>query len=243
MRMTNCGRGVGMAFVGLLLLAALASAAESDGEQADVSLRWLSTSEVVSILDEIPELVPGYVAGAKDRASLAYLLPLSEVTSPQLEEALPGGRFYKGLDVGISPSIPYLMAIANGKRYLMPGRFNLLLLDNGLEVNDENILEMARAFIILAVGTQSAADAATGGSEKAELLSFPQITFHDATRKDLETGRPTDAAALNVRVGAQAEEWHFSVLRNQFDMVSRGGDKGLIKNYLPAMVESRPDRR
>jgi hypothetical protein len=235
---------VSMVLVGLFVVCAVASeATPSEGESVTVSLRRLSTGEVVSIFDEISEMVPGGPTNTKDRAGLASLVPLSEVTAAPLEDALPGVRFYKGLDFGITPSIPYLMAIAEGKRYLMPGRFNLLLLDNGLEVNDKNILEMARAFVMLTVGTQSAADAATGGSEKAELLSFPQISFLDATRKDLATGRPTDAATLKVEIGAQTEEWYFSVLRNQFDFVSRGGEKGLIKNYLPVMVESLPDRR
>jgi hypothetical protein len=128
MRLNHHSCGVSMALVGLLAVCAVASeGTPSEGESVAVSLRRLSTSEVVSILDEIPDMVPGYDANAKDRASLAHLLPLSQVTAAQLEEALPEARFYKGLDVGIAPSIPYLMAIAGGKRYGEPGTVTLFL--------------------------------------------------------------------------------------------------------------------
>jgi len=233
-----------MALVGLLAVCAVASeGTPSEGESVAVSLRRLSASEVMDILNKFPEMVPGYLAHVKDRASLASRLPLSEATSAPLEAVLPGVRFYKGMDGSTLPPIPYLMAIAGAKRYLMPGGFNRLLFDNGLEVNDKNVLEMARAFVILAVGTQHVADPESGGYEETELLSFPQIAFLEATRKDLATGRPTDAATLKVKIGTQTEEWHFSVLRNQFDGVFRGNDKGFIRDYLPAMVDSLPGRR
>jgi len=231
-----------MALVGLLAVCAVASEeTQSEGEQVIVSLRELSTSEVVSILNEFPQMVPFYAdPKTESMEHIALTVPLSELTAAPLVDALPGIRFYKGLDTGTKPAIPFLIAIAEGKRYGMPNGFNPLLLDNDLEVNPGNVLEMARAFVVLAVGAQHALDYEGGGNE---LLSFPQIAFVDATEEDSATVRPTDAAVLKVKTGAQTEEWHFSVARNQFDIVSRRGDKGPIKNYFPVMVESLPGRR
>ena len=244
MRLNHLSCGVRMALVGLLAVCAVASeGTPSEGEPVTVSLRRLSTTEVVSILDKFPEIVPGHLAWVKDRAGLASRLPLSEATSAPLEAALPGVRFYKGMDGSTLPPIPYLMAIAGAKRYLMPGGFNRLLFDNGLEVNDKNVLEMARAFVILAVGVTRTAGPETGGYVEAELLSFPQIAFLDATSKELTTGRPTDAA-LKAKIGAQVEVWRFSasIRPGQFDFVSWRAANGDYMHYLPAIVESLPKR-
>jgi acid stress-induced BolA-like protein IbaG/YrbA len=63
----------------------------------------------------------------------------------------------------------------------------------------------------------------------------------DATRTKMEAWT-TDAAQLRVKIDAQTQEWHFNVLRNQFDGVSRVNEKGLIRDYLLAVVESLPNR-
>ena len=226
---------VGVALVGLLVFAAISVAAGSGrkpAEGVDVSVRRLSTSEMMDILQKFPEMVPSYLGDQRNDTGLLKLLyPFKEVTSAPVERVFPGVRFYQGLDRSRScgAEYPYMLAIAGDKRYGMTNGFNRLLLDNGLEVTDKNIVELAKAFVITAIGS--------------EHYSYPEVTFLDAARTKLDAERTTtDAARLRVKIGAQAEEWHFSVLWNQFDGVSSSNDKGLIKDYLPTMVESLPGR-
>jgi hypothetical protein len=232
-----------MVLVGLLAAFAVAlEATPSEGEQVNVTLRRLSTSEVVSILDKFPEIVPGHLAWVKDRAGLAGLLPLTEVSAAPLEDALPGVRFYKGMDRNTLPPFPYLMAIAGSERYSMPSGFNWMLVDNGLEVNDKNMFEMARAFVILAAGTQHMTDPEAGGYGKAELSSFPQIAFLNATRIAEVRGGISYDAKLKVKIGERTEEWYFDKYFNEFRVVSRGNEQGLILQYDPVFADPPPQR-
>ena len=229
-------KNVGVALIGLLVVAAISMAVASGRkpqkeQQATVSLRRISASEVMDILRKFPEMVSGRIASVmNDTGRVKRLFPFSEVTSASLGRVFPGVRFYKGLDFGRLPENPYLIAIAGDKRYMMTGGFNRLLIDNGQKVTDENLVEMAKAFVVLAVG--------------GEGHSYPEITFLDATStKQVINGR-SYSAKLRVKIGEQTEEWHFaiSVWQGQFGTVYRRSAKGLIKDYLPVVVESLPGR-
>jgi len=52
----------------------------------------------------------------------------------------------------------------------------------------------------------------------------------------------TDAAQLKVKIDAQTQEWHFNVLRNQFEGATRVDEKGVLKDYNVIPVESLPKR-
>jgi hypothetical protein len=240
-------KNIGVALIGLLVVAATSMAAASgrkpatEQQQSAVSLRRVSVNEVMGILNQFPEMLPSYfVAQKNDTGFLRDLFPFSEVTSALLERAFPGVRFYKGLDFGISPPYPYLTAIAGGKRYMMPGNFNRLLVDNGQKVTDGNIIELAKAFVLLAVGSEPIFVRA---DMPLDLDTFPPVIFLQEKRTCLKTGRPTEnAAVLKVKTGERTESWHFSVLRGQFKGAARVDEKGLIKDFPSAIVESPPGR-
>ena len=225
-------KNVGVALVGLLVVAAISVAAGSGRkpqkeQQATVTLRRISGSEVMDIIHKFPEMVPSYLAyGRNDTELLTDVYSFSEVTAAPLRRVFPSARFYEYQGFTAPPS-PYLMAVDGDKRYRMPGGFNLLLQDDGRKVTDKNIIELAEVLVIAAIGS--------------EHYSYPEITFLGSTRTEMEEWT-TDAAQLKVKIGAQAEEWHFSVLRNQFVGVSSSNDKGLIMDYLLTMVESLPGR-
>ena len=222
----------GVALIGLLVVAAISMAAGSGRKpakepQGSVSLRRISASEVMGILSQFPEMLPGYFADQKnDTGFLKTLFPFSEVTSASLEGAFPGVRFYKGLD-GKKPPRPYLMAVAGSKRYMMPINFNRLLVDNGQKVTDENIVELAKAFVLLAVGSEPISNPETG--DLGGLDSLPPIAFLEAKRIKVVNEA---TFKMKVRIGEQIEKWHFEIWRNQFGEVFRGNDKGLLKEYL-----------
>jgi hypothetical protein len=244
--LTHHGRSVRRALIGLLVVAVISTAAASGrkppkDQQSSVSLRRISTGEVKDILRRFPEMVPKYMASANnDTSYMESVFQFSEVTMAPLRRAFPHARFYKGLDFSISPPYPYLMVIAGNKRYLMPGKFNQLLFDSGLEVTDKNIIELAKAFVLLAVGSEPIfvrMDMPLG------LDTFPPVTFLDAKRIKLKTNLPTDdATILKVKIGERMETWHFSVLRGQFEGAARVNEEGLIKNFPSVIVESLPGR-
>jgi hypothetical protein len=216
----------------LLLTFSLAAAwgrKPPEEEEVKVTLRPLSTSEAMDILHQFPEMVPDYLGeGKNDTQLLKDLYPFSEVKSPALQHVFPDVRFYKGLDRSwMDADLPYMLAIAGDKSYWMPAEFNGLLLDNGMKVTDKNIIELTRLLVIAVFGSDHG--------------SYPEITLLGATKKKLQACA-TDAAQLKVMIGGKEEEWHFTVLRNQFDGVSRFKEKRLIKHYLMNMVTSPPKR-
>ncbi|MBM3331517.1 hypothetical protein FJY68_06650 [candidate division WOR-3 bacterium] len=110
------------------------------------------------------------------------------------------------------------MAIEGNKRYPMPYGFNHLLIDNGLKVTDKNIIELAKAFVTVAIGE-----------------GFPRVTFLQATRtKQVISGTPY-SARLEVQTDEQTEEWFFSLSywHDKFGTVYRRGPHGYIDSYNP----------
>jgi len=179
----------------------------------------------MDVLHKFPEMVPSYFAAQKnDTGFLKDLFPFSEVTSASLERAFPAARFYEGLNFGRLPSSPYLMAIAGGKRYMMPYHFNQLLFDTGRRVDDRNTMALAKAFVVLTVEDS--------------------VTFLDAVRTMQVINTVRYDAELNVVINGLQEEWYFSshIRTGQFDLVYRKGAKGLIKEYDVNIVESLPKR-
>jgi hypothetical protein len=216
-----------------------------EGQEAKVSMRRLSASEVMDILRRFPEMVTGDMASVRnDTSYVTSVFEFSEVKTATLTDAFPAARFYKGRGLEFSkPPIPYLMAAMGDKRYVMPDGFNQLLFDSGLEVTDKSIMALARAFVVLAVGSRPALGyTAYGEPQGDELQAFPRVTFSDAQRIAQRISGTLYSAKLKVGIGEQAEEWYFAVRRSQFHFVSRGGAKGLIMEYLPVTVESLPGR-
>lgn len=197
----------------------------------------------MDILRRFPGMLPSDMAAFKnDTSYVTSVFEFSEVTAAPLSDAFPMARFYKGLS-GSKPPYPYVMALAGDVRYTMPGGFNHLLFQSGQEVTDKSIITLAKAFVVSALGNQRMyGNPIFGGPQGDELLAYPEVAFLGAATAKLETGRPTDAATLKVKIGAEVEEWHFRVSRSQFVYVARGGTKGFIMDYLPIMVESLPGR-
>lgn len=185
-------------------------------------MRHVSTSEAMDILHKFPELIPSYLASKKDDAEdMAGTFGFVEVTIAPLARIFPTARFYRGHDF-YSPPHPYLMAIEGEKRYPMPYGFNHLLIDNGLKVTDKNIIELAKAFVTVAIGE-----------------GLPKVTFLQATRtKQMISGTPY-SVRLEIRTDEQIEEWFFSLSywHDQFGTVYRRGPHGYIDQYAPPTVE------
>jgi hypothetical protein len=218
-------RYFGATLIGLLVVAAISSAAGSGRRPAEVvrvSSRQISTGEAMDILRRFPDLVPDYLESKKnDTEYMARLFGFVEVTAAPLTRIFPLVRFYRGHDFAKPPN-PYMMAIAGDKGYGVY-KFNQLLIDNGLEVTDKNIVELAEAFVVLAIGNMKG--------------SFPEITFTDGTSLAEVRGGTTFDARLKVSYAGRVEEWWFDAMYGQFALVSRGNANGLIKQYLIKIVD------
>jgi hypothetical protein len=228
-----------IAIVGLLVLSAFSLAA-AWGRQAPkepnevtvvASLRRISKEEVKSIQREFPNVsvIPGMpTTWHPDFRDFTSFSPFSEVTAPELANALPAVRFYKGLKGG-HPPYPYLMAISGDKRYPMPSGFDQLLIDKGLTVGDHNFEEVARAFVLLWIAAQPVQNPTTHDGDNLD--SMPPVTFMDATMKSQVSAGERSDAKLTVSVNGQTEDWHFSyyVRPGHFEFVAKTIAKEPIK--------------
>ncbi len=193
-----------LALIGLIILFAVSSLMAGGGkpkiEKASANLRPLSASEIMGILQSFPEMVPGFlkedVFSKKDTLRLKRLFRFSELDNTLLKQIFSNARFYRGFD-GKKPPHPYLMVVVENKRYSMPSNFNRLLLEHNLEVNDGNIIELAKAFVIIA-------------------LEGKEITFLEGKRIK-EGYRPLHIewdVEIKCRINGEVQTWKFSQSRN-----------------------------
>jgi hypothetical protein len=118
--------------------------------------------------------------------------------------------------------------VAEDTPYLMPGGFTRLLSGSGLKVTDSNAIALAKAFIILAAGSQSVPSRPdSGGPAGKELLSFPHITFLYSKLAD-QPGRRIGDAWLKVDIDGDIQEWEFS---RSFAWIPVKDAHGPIKTY------------
>ena len=219
--------------------AGLVSGSEpEEGQEVKVSLQRLSSSEVMTIFDKYPETVSGEPAHPRGSEVLASLYPLSEVTAAPLKRAFPNVRFFKELDTEMAPPFPYVMAIAGRKRYPMPCGLNQLLVDSDVRVTDSNLVEIAKAAVILALGADMVGSPRNTGYESAELLAFPKLTSLSA---EMQVTGDSHSAKLTVRVGDSEESWYVHRWHDRLGWMSRGNANGLIKDY--DIPEARPLRQ
>jgi hypothetical protein len=238
------------AVAGLLLLAAFSMAPAwgrkpPKEEEVKVTLRPLSASEAMDILHQFPEMVPSDMASkANDTSYLTSVFDFSEVTAAPLERDFPAVRFYKCLNTE-SPFArsPYLIAVVGNRRSTLPGGYGQLLYDCGLKATDRNMIELARAFVLLAAGFHTVYLDDERGREVDGITFFPPVAFMDAQRVSKTLDGTSFDARLKVRVGKRIEEWYFQIRHDQFGAVERRADAGqLIKQYDLLQAEPSPKR-
>jgi hypothetical protein len=225
---------VGLALAGLLVLLASSSVSAwgrkpPKEEEVRVHMRRITGGELMDILRVYPGEASAELANKNhDTTFFAHVFPLSEVTAASLKRAFPSARFYRGLYTAPRLPGPYLFAVADDKPYLMPRGFTRLLSASSLKVADSNAIALAKAFVILAAGSQSAPSRYdSGGPEGEELLDFPHIAFLDSKLAD-QPGRRSGDAWLKVDIDGDIQEWEFS---RSFAWIPVKDTHGPIKTY------------
>ncbi len=159
-----------------------------------------------------------------------------------LKKVFPAVQFYK-LNSGITvPETPYITGYRNGKFYNLPSGFNRLLLDNNLEVNDKNIIELAKAFVVIALMDNPSIDYSQPNWED-NLDKLPEITFLEGKRIKKRVGSAgIYNAFVKVKIGDEIQEWYFRTgYGGQFWEVAVGypATKEFYHKYHPLPAEKK----
>jgi hypothetical protein len=229
---------VGAALIGLLVVAAISVAAGSGrkptaAENTAITVRILSNTEAAQIGRTFP--------GLRVR---------SQVGSELLERLFPSTSFYGALYPG-RPPYPYLISINGDSELMMPAGFNRLLRHYGTKVTSDNIVDLAKAFVILAVVNEP-----TTLEEGAAPNDSPQIVLLRGQRTDDHDSSNADAidARIVCRIGSgEVETWEFSQSRHtprkgvwvkvgQFGVVYRVINGKRVREYAPVEAEEETRR-
>ncbi|MEO0080031.1 MAG: hypothetical protein ABIK44_05085 [candidate division WOR-3 bacterium] len=202
--------------------------------------RRLSEDEVMGLVNRFREIKEVILGPALDDTTIEWLkrsyslclrsAEITELSLPLLRSLFPGVSFYVVPHVYTTARRKSLIAVRESTVYkdVVYG-FNRLLLDQGLEVNDKNILELARAFVVIALMDRYG--------------RIPEITFLEGRRIRERISGVSYEAKLTVKINDQIEEWHFDMSYSQFGVISRGNNKGLIKQYDLPIFEKPPEKR
>jgi len=223
-RLTHHGRSARVALIGLLVVAAISVAAGSGRkpalENATVSIRMLTDAEAAQLSQRFPEL------------KLGRRGEIGQFRNEAIERAFPTTVFYRAYNLSIRPPVPRMIAVSDDNQLPMPEGLNHLLAQYSMSVNDDNIIELAKTFVLLAVGDQ----------HFRPLDSFPPLAFLEAKRIKQKIRGTSYEAKLKVRVGERVEEWYFDSEYGHFSSVSRRNARGLIKFYVLGSVEPRQEQ-
>ncbi len=217
-------RYFGAALFGLLVVAAITVAAGSGRkpalENATASIRMLTDAEAAQLSQRFPELKLG--RGGE----------IGQFRNEAIERAFPTTYFYRAYDLSVTPPLPRMIAVSGDTHLPMPDGLSKLLARYSISVNDDNIIELAQTFVLLAVGDQ----------HFRPLDSFPSIVFLEARRIKQRIGSISCEAKLKVRVGEQVEEWYFDSRHGHLSYVERRVANGRVKFYVLSSAEPRREQ-
>lgn len=180
-------------------------------------MRPLSGNEAKALIDKNPAIFTNSLGElVEDTATKNYLLKndpnfqilrIHELINPFLKQIFPKASFFKLDRIDINPHFPYLIAVVGDKLYSkMPFHFNRLLSEHGLELNDKSIIELAKAFVVVALKGQ-----------EVTFLTGKKIKNHAEAKKinkayeKLMLTNFWYRAYLKIKIGDGIQEWFFGV--------------------------------
>ena len=133
---------------------------------------------------------------------------------PLLIKVFPKTKFYKLYSAYTDPSTSYIFSFYNGQFNVMPVGFNHLLLDNGLEVTDKNIIELAKAFVVIAFMDNPYIRYWEG--EQYIISAVKEITFLEGKRikEGYRSLHIEFDAEIKCRINDEIQTWKFYQTRN-----------------------------
>ncbi|MDH5684368.1 MAG: hypothetical protein OEZ20_07885 [candidate division WOR-3 bacterium] len=160
-----------------------------------------------------------------------------------LKRVFPAVQFYQ-LNSGITvPETPYIMGYRNGKFYNLPSSFNRLLLDNNLEVNDKNIIELAKAFVVIALMDNPPIDYSQPNWED-NLDKLPEVIFLEGKRSvDKKQKPPIYWVHIETEVNKQKQEWDFRIREGLFQWGTRRNEGETSIKYYDFVIPKKEGKR
>ncbi|MCS7250147.1 MAG: hypothetical protein NZ608_04365 [candidate division WOR-3 bacterium] len=215
-------------------------------------IEFYSACKLIRLSGEENKMVDNlYLQWAKDKPKEKQRSWYKFETHPLLANIFPEVKFYK-LFYGISlPPQSCMKAEFKGKFYKLPVEFNRLLLDNGFEVDEKNIIELAKAFVVIASEGFALHDlieellkSDTGRyliegivEEEKYKRGFPQITFLEGKRSiDKKKTPPVYRAFLKVKVGDQTQIYSFRIRRGQIEEAKMNIEGETVIHYFHLKV-------
>ncbi|MEO0115053.1 MAG: hypothetical protein ABIK93_06210, partial [candidate division WOR-3 bacterium] len=207
-------------------------------ERSSSTMRQLSGKETKELIERIPEIFIDALGRAasdfktdeiaklkQDTNFLKANLKLKELETSLLQTVFPNAHFYQLWKLDVRPHYPYLIAIIGNKLYQMPSNFNRLLLEHNLEVNDKNIIELAKAFVIIA-------------------LEGKEITFLEGKRSiDKKKSPPIYRVQLKVRVNDEIQIYGFHIRYGQILWATMNVEGETDTKYFDFEIIEEPPKR
>jgi hypothetical protein len=222
-------------------------------ENLYTSLRPLSIKEMKKLIQRFPEILYGAV-GSKTSDStnrmeeirnyenfLQDSLKLKEFRNPLLKYLFPKARFYQSRRLNKTQYYPYLITIVGDTLYDPIVGFNQLLINHKLTINDENVVNLSKAFVALSFGNASILDTELIVT-KTDSTNFPKITFLIAERLFKSTELDVHIVMSKTKVDEKIHEWAFDVspnVKGQFGriLIFISKDKIINIHYYPFRLE------
>ena len=173
---------------------------KSEVDENMASIRVLTDSEAVLALREYPRL---------------RFRPASQIRSSLLQHLFPGTAFYTAIYRRGRPPSPLFLAVSGDSLLTMPDDFNRLLRMYNMKVTDRNVVELARAFVIIAIADEPI-HFETG--DPGWRQSFPAITSLTGEGKGPYDKRRASQVSVEMecRMGdGEVQTWQFYDSRNR----------------------------
>jgi hypothetical protein len=241
--MTNIFKSTKIFLIGLTILLSCSLPILGGGkpkiEKVTSTVRSLSGKEIKQLIDSNPIILNdalgkgasnGVIAIFKkmDTTLLKANLGIKEIENSFLRHFFPNAHFYQSIKLDIKPPHPYMIAIIGNKLYQMPYEFNWLLLRNKLKVNDRNIIELAKTFVIIALVGHEIIFLESKRIREERMIG---------TKKNI-----TYTAQLKVQIGDEIRNWHLPqdiYKKNQFGGATlKDKDDKVMKIFQLLVIET-----
>jgi hypothetical protein len=236
-----------LALIGLIILFAFSMVMAGGGRPPEM----YQATKIIRLSSNETEIIDNaYLHSVK-------IIPAEEVgrswykfeTHPLLANIFPQVKFYLLVSSVSEPPTTYFRAEFNGKFYRLPAEFNYLMLDNNLEVNDRTVIDLTKAFVVIA--SQELVFTDVPLLELRETVErerytrgLPPITFWE-TKKNIEMKKspPIYRVYLKTEIGGKMQTWSFHIRYGLFQWGTKMDEGSSITHYYDFVIPEKEHKR
>jgi hypothetical protein len=217
------------------------------------TLRPLSIKEMKKLIKSFPEVLY-YALGSKATDTAIKIeklknyddflkdsLKIKELRNPLFKHLFPKARFYQNRMLDKEQYYPYLITIVGDTLFDPIVGYNQLLIKSRQTINDENIVDLAKAFVVMSFGNASNLDTELIVT-KPDSFNFPKITFLKTEKLFKATELDAHIVWLKTKVGEKILDWAFDIswkVKGQFGriIIFFPGERSMDIYYYPFRIE------